>query len=44
MKWRHHRQRSRSFLTLLLGATVLGLITFFREEPSLRRYLRIARM
>ena len=44
MKWRHHRHLSRSFLTVLLGATVLGIITFFREEPELRRYLRIARM
>lgn len=40
----HHRKLSSTFLTLLFGATVLGLITFFREEPAIRRYLRMARM
>lgn len=44
LRQRHHRKLSRTFLTLLFGAGVLGLITFFREEPAIRRYLRIARM
>jgi hypothetical protein len=30
--------------TLLVSAALIGLFTLLREEPAMRRYLRIARM
>lgn len=41
---RHHKRMSRSFMGLLISTAIVGLITLFREEPAIRRYLRIARM
>ncbi|MDB5217261.1 MAG: hypothetical protein JWO86_5188 [Myxococcaceae bacterium] len=44
MRNKNHRRLSFSMLGLLVGAAAFALITFSRELPAMRRYLRIRSM
>ena len=44
MRYRNHKRMSFTMTGLLVGLAVLGLITFSRELPAMRRYLRIRSM
>jgi hypothetical protein len=44
MKHRNQKRLSSSMIGLLVSLAVIGLFTFTRELPSLRRYLRIRSM